>query len=246
MNGRKLLNVGTHHMAVISFANAKGGAGKTTAALILAMELAHQGNRVVILDADPQRWITSWSELSGPVQNISVISTVTTASIQGHIREARAVTDHFIIDLAGACDALVALAIGLSDHVFIPVQGCSMDARGAAIILELIQRLDKSAGVRIPHSVVLTRVSSVVTTKAMQAIKQLLASRGVAVLDTPIIERSAYRDVFDCGGSLYTMDPHQVSNLDKAQDNARMFAMEVQNVLPARINPASRFMKRAA
>jgi chromosome partitioning protein len=233
-------------MAVISFANAKGGAGKTTAALILAMDLAQRGQRVVILDADPQHWITSWAEISGPVRNISVISTVSTASIQGHIRENSGSTDHFIIDLAGACDALVALAIGLSDHVFIPVQGCSMDARGAAIILELIQRLDKAAGVRISHSVVLTRVSSVVTTKAMQAIKSLLATRGVPVLDTPINERSAYRDMFDCGGSLYTMDPHRVSNLDKAQENARMFAQNVEAVLPARINTVSRFMKRAA
>ena len=51
-------------MAIISLANAKGGAGKTTAALILATELARQGNRVVILDADPQRWITTWAELT--------------------------------------------------------------------------------------------------------------------------------------------------------------------------------------
>jgi len=235
------------NMAVISLANAKGGAGKTTAALILAMELAHQGNRVVILDADPQRWITSWSEVSGAVHNISVISEVTTASLQCHIRETKHMADHFIIDLAGACDALVALAIGLSDHVLIPVQGCSMDARGAAQILELLQRLDSQAGVKVPHSVVLTRMNSVVTTKAMQAIKSLLASRGVTVLDTTINERSAYRDMFDSGGSLYTMDPLRVSNLDKAQENARAYANEVQTMLPVRHREVRRsFFSRAA
>ena len=41
-------------MPVITFANAKGGAGKTTAALILATELASRGHRITILDADPQ------------------------------------------------------------------------------------------------------------------------------------------------------------------------------------------------
>lgn len=74
-------------MAVITFANAKGGAGKTTAALILSTELARQGNRVVVLDADPQRWITSWSEVSGRVANLEVISHVTPASLPCHIRE---------------------------------------------------------------------------------------------------------------------------------------------------------------
>ena len=119
-------------MPVITFANAKGGAGKTTAALILATELAAQGYRITILDADPQRWITSWHELSGVQRNLSVISEVSMGSLQSHIRENRDQTDYFIIDLAGARDALVATAIGLSDHVMIPIQGCAMDARGGA------------------------------------------------------------------------------------------------------------------
>ncbi|MGO8279594.1 ParA family protein, partial [Rhizobium ruizarguesonis] len=37
-------------MPVITFANNKGGAGKTTAVLLLATELARKGYRVTILD----------------------------------------------------------------------------------------------------------------------------------------------------------------------------------------------------
>ena len=221
-------------MPVITFANAKGGAGKTPAALSLATELASQGHRITILDADPQRWISHWHEISGRQRNIAVISEVSRASIQGHIRENRDTTDYFIIDLAGARDALVATAIGLSDHVMIPVQGCAMDARGAAQILELLKQLDEKAGIRIGHSVVLTRMNSMVTTRAMAAVKMLLSARGVAVLDTPIGERTAFRDIFDCGGTLYSMDPARVSNLDKARENARLFAGEVLALLPSR------------
>jgi chromosome partitioning protein len=46
-------------MPVITFANTKGGAGKTTAVLMLATELARKGYRVTILDADPQHWISA-------------------------------------------------------------------------------------------------------------------------------------------------------------------------------------------
>ena len=77
-------------------------------------------------------------------------------------------------------------------------------------------------------------MSAVVTTRAMVAIKQLLAERGVAVLDTAIGERAAFRDIFDCGGTLRTMDPLRVSNLDKARENARLLAEEVLRSVPAR------------
>jgi chromosome partitioning protein len=221
-------------MAIISLANAKGGAGKTTAALILATELARQGNRVVILDADPQRWITSWADVTGKLENLTVISEVTSTSLPYHILEMKAQTDYFVIDLAGARDALVTTALGLSDHVLIPVQGCAMDARGAAQILDLLRLLHDKANITIPHSVVLTRVSAMVTTRALSAVKTLLETRGVNVLNTTIAERAAYRDIFDCGGNLYGMDPARISNLDRAQENAQALAQEVMSLLPAR------------
>lgn len=222
-------------MPVISFANAKGGAGKTTAALLLATELAHQGYRVAILDADPQRWITQWYEISGPQRNIEVISEVSVASIQGHLRELSRTADYTIIDLAGARDAIVTTAIGLSDHVMIPVQGCAMDAKGAAQILDLIKLMEDTGRLKIAHSVVLTRVTSMVTTRALLAIKGLLSARGVNVIDTPIVERTAFREIFDCGGTLYKMDPAKISNLDKACENAQAFAGEVRRLLPTKV-----------
>lgn len=42
-------------MPTIVFASPKGGAGKSTSAVILATELARGGAGVTILDADPNR-----------------------------------------------------------------------------------------------------------------------------------------------------------------------------------------------
>ncbi|SIQ22188.1 chromosome partitioning protein [Rhizobium sp. RU20A] len=229
-------------MAVISFANTKGGAGKTTAALLLAMDCARQGKRVAILDGDPQKWITSWSEVSGAVANVTVISHVTPSSLQTHIREMKDAVDVFIIDLAGQRDTLLATALGLSDHVLIPVQGCAMDARGAAQVLEILQQMKARDGITIAHSVVLTRVNSIVTTRAMQVIKSLLASRGVNVLDTAIVERTAYRDLFELGGTLQMMDEKGSGNIAKARENAAAFAAEVMRLVPVRA--ASSFTRR--
>ncbi|OLP61269.1 chromosome partitioning protein ParA [Xaviernesmea oryzae] len=221
-------------MPVITFANTKGGAGKTTAALLLATELARGGAHVTVLDADPQAWISSWAQTGSAPRNIDVISAVTAASIQGHLTAARRTSDYIIIDLPGARDTLLANALGCSDQVIIPIQGCAMDAKGGAQVLELLSRLEKSAGIRIPHAVLLTRVNSLVTTRALQMVKALLAERQVRVMDTPIIERAAFRDIFDCGGALTDMDALRVSNLDKALENARAFADEVRALLPYR------------
>lgn len=215
-------------MPIITFANSKGGAGKTTAVLLLATELARRGYRVDVLDTDPQQWFTRWHEVSGgAVRNLTVVSYVTEQALSDRIGESKARADYTIVDLPGVRSPLLARALGHSDHVLIPVQGCAMDAQGGAHVLEMLQFLAEKAKIRIPHSVVLTRVNPLVTTRALSAVRQLLASRNVHVLDTPIIERAAFRDIFDYGGTLQDLDPERVSNLDKAQENARAFAHEV-------------------
>ena len=59
-------------MPIISFANPKGGAGKTTSALLLASELASKGAQVAIIDADPEKWISGWGNLPGKPDNVII------------------------------------------------------------------------------------------------------------------------------------------------------------------------------
>lgn len=220
-------------MAVITFANTKGGAGKTTAVLLLASELSRRGSRICVIDTDPQRWLSKWREAADERVDLSVITYVSASSLQQHVLDNRRKFDHVLIDLPGAQSPLLATAVGLSNHVLIPVQGSTMDAQGGAQVLELLRYLDDRASIKIPHSVVLSRVNSMVTTRALMAAKTLLAKRDVHVLDTPIIERAAFRDMFEFSGYLHMMNPSQVSNLDKALHNASAFADEVIRLLPA-------------
>lgn len=221
-------------MPVISFANAKGGAGKTTAALLLATEIAERGQTVTIFDADPQRWISTWSDLPGRHASIAVQSQLTPATITEQIIEASAVTDYVIVDLEGTENLLVANALSVSDLVVVPIQGSSMDARGGAKILRLIAKLEEIVRHDIRHCVVLTRTNAAVTTRALKAVQDHLAVSGIDVLMTAIVERAAYRDMFEFGGSLATLDPKLVTNLDKARDNAAQFAAEVLERVEAR------------
>jgi chromosome partitioning protein len=117
----------------------------------------------------------------------------------------------------------------------IPVQGSAMDAKGAAQILDLLMLMKEKANLSVAHSVVLTRVTSMVTTKALLMIKGLLAARGVNVLNTPIGERNAFKELFEVGGTLHTLDAVKVSNVDKAKENAAAFAGEVMRLMPTQV-----------
>jgi chromosome partitioning protein len=214
-------------MPTIVFANPKGGAGKTTSALILASELATKGAGITIIDADPEKWISQWGALPGRPDNLRVIGEVTEDSIVDQIEEAAMLSQFVIVDLEGTASLMVANAIGMADLVLIPTQGASMDAKGAAKTIRLIHNQARMARRSIPHAVLLTRTSAAITSRALRNVRDQLDRAGISMLSTSLVERAAYRDILDYGGLLSQLDPDQVSNLDKAIENAREFAGEV-------------------
>ena len=220
-------------MPVISFANPKGGAGKTTTALLLASELASKGARVAIIDADPEKWISQWGALPGKPDNIEIVGEVTEDSIVDLIEDAATSAQFVVVDLEGTASLMVANAIGMSDLVVIPTQGSSMDAKGGAKTIRLIRNQERMARRAIPHAVVLTRTSAAVTSRALRNVQDQLLQAGIEVFATAIVERAAFRDIFDYGGALADLDPAQVSNVEKARLNAQKFAGEVLTRLRA-------------
>ena len=222
-------------MPVVAFANPKGGAGKTTGALLLATELASRGARVTVIDADPEKWISQWARLPGKPQDVTVVADVTEETIIDAIEDADRDAHCVVVDLEGTASLMVSNAIGMSDLVIIPVQGSSMDAKGGAKTIRLIRNQEKMTRRSIAYAVLLTRTGAAVTTRSLRNVAEQLQAGGIAVFETAIVERAAYRDLFDYGGTLEDLDKSQVSNLDKAVANAREFAGEVLTRLKAAV-----------
>lgn len=214
-------------MPIISFANPKGGAGKTTSALLLASELSSLNVKITIIDADPEKWISQWGKISEKLDNIHIITDITEDNIVDHIEQASETSQFVIIDLEGTASLMVANAIGMSDLVIIPTQGASMDARGAAKTIKLISNQERLARRKILYSVLLTRTSAAITSRALKNVKEQLSKANISVFKTDIVERAAYRDIFDYGGLLSNLTADQVNNIDKARKNAQEFTGEV-------------------
>ena len=219
-------------MPTIVFANPKGGAGKTTSALILASEIARR-TAVTIIDADPNRPITDWSKLPGKPDNITVISEVGEDSILDAIDEAAERTPFVIVDLEGTASTVVAYAIGRADLVLIPLQAKQLDGKQAARAITLVERQQKAFRRTIPHAVLMTRTSAAIRSRGLRAILDQLHGHRVPVLEVELIERTAFDAFIAYGGTLEDLDPKEVSGVDNAIANARAYAAAVIDMLRA-------------
>ncbi|MBS1984057.1 MAG: ParA family protein [Bdellovibrionales bacterium] len=213
-------------MPTIVFANPKGGAGKSTAAVILATQLARRGAKVTILDADPNKPVSEWAKRGTP-ENITVVADISEATVIDEVDAAAERTPFVIVDLEGTASMMVAYAISRADLVIIPTQASQLDAKQAAKAVMLIRQQEKAFRKTIPFSILYTRTSSAIRTKTLSHLQHEFEKNKIPAFRTHLHEREAFRALFSFGGSLETLDPHQVGGLENAIANAREYTAEL-------------------
>jgi chromosome partitioning protein len=218
-------------MPVIVFASPKGGAGKSTSAVILATELALKGATVTAIDADPNRPVSQWAHRPGRPKNMTVLADVSEATIIEAIEEAAQRTTFVVVDLEGTASMTVAYAISRADLVIVPTQGSQLDAIEAGKAVKLIRQQEKAFGRSIPYALLFTRTNSAIRPRTLQHIREEFQKHKVPSLRTQMHEREAFKAIFSFGGTLESLDASQVSNRDAAIKNARELAGEILTLL---------------
>lgn len=218
-------------MPTIIFASPKGGAGKSTSAVILGSEIAGRGGNVTILDADPNKPVSRWAKLEGKPKTLSVKSDLSEETIIDVIQEAEQESSFVIVDLEGTASMMAAYAISRADLVIIPTQGSQLDATEAVKAIRLVKAQEKAFHKTIPFVILLTRTSSAIKPRTLKSIILEFLDKDIKVMDTQIHERDAYRAIFSFGGTLADLDSSQVTNIKAARNNAVAFADEVINLL---------------
>lgn len=214
-------------MPTIVFASSKGGAGKTTAAIVLASELARQGASVTLIDVDPNQHTAKWALRQGCPSNISLVQNATEESIIDDIEDAEANSAFVLVDLEGTASMAVASAISRADLVITLCQGSQDDADEAAKTIKLINRQSKVLRRSIPFSVLMTRTNPAITPRTYRHIVSEFHAAGVDLFSCTLIDREAFRAIRSFGGIVNDLDPKEVSGIDKAAANAHEYAAEV-------------------
>lgn len=225
-------------MPTIVFASPKGGAGKSTSAVLLATELASRDATVTVIDADPNKPLSQWSKRPGKPKTLTVLADISEESIIDVIEKAAKESTFVIVDLEGTASMTVGYAMSRADLVIVPTQGSHLDAAEAVKAIKLVRAQEKAFGKTIPFAILFTRTSAAIRPRTLQSIEAEFGDKEIPMFDAQIHEREAYRAIFAFGGTLSGLDPAQVANLPAAISNARIFTAETISKLMAKRNSA--------
>lgn len=239
LSGTKLDNQGDGFMPVIVFASSKGGAGKTTACVILACELARQGAskniNVSLIDVDPNQHSAAWARLPGVPTNITLHSDVSEEGVLDVIEKAKTESPFVLVDLEGVSSNAVTFAVSQADLVIVPCQSSQNDAREAVKTIKMVKNSARMMRKNIPLRVLFTRVSAAIVTKTSKYLMKQFEEAGIDVCETSLIDREPFKSIFSFGGSVYTLDDggsKKVSpSIQKARDNSHGYGEEVKKII---------------
>ena len=211
-------------MPTIVIASPKGGAGKSTTAVILGTEMARAGAQVTMLDCDPNGSLTLWGERAKLPDRMQLKNKITESEIVRTIKQHDEDGSVVIVDLEGVASRLVSRAISQADLVITPMRATTLDATIGIRALQLIAEEEEALGREIRHAVVFT-MTRAIRSKQHTGIDQSLREQGVDIIDPSLMERASYSALFEFGGDLTSMPPQ--GNMDAAQENASAFARAV-------------------
>ncbi|HUO23085.1 MAG TPA: ParA family protein [Caulobacteraceae bacterium] len=222
-------------MLTVVFASPKGGCGKTTAALTLALGLCEQHDRVAMVDADPNRPLVRWAEMPGRPPGLTVQAAPTAMDIPDAVRAAlRGRPDWLIADTEGSMAGMGAIQALKPDLIVTPLGPSPLDvdmALSAQSMLALPKmRLSKPA----LHCALLTRVPPLLRPRSLKAATTRLEQSGMPLLPTAVIDKEALRLLFAYGGGFEALVARQVPGAAAARANALDLATVMRSAALAR------------
>ena len=189
---------------VILVANPKGGSGKTTLSINLAGYLASQGQRVAMLDLDPQKSATQWLAIRDTA--LPQIDLLRDGKKSG--------SDWLVIDSpAGLSGKSLERALKLAHKVVVPIAPSLFDIRASQAFLAALhaeKAVRKHEGF---VSVVGMRID--VRTRAGVTLEHYMAQQNLPVLANLRNTQHYVNAAFE-GKSLFDLPPHVVER-DVAQ-----------------------------
>lgn len=205
---------------IIAVLNQKGGVGKTTLATHLATELAYRGERVLMVDADPQGSALDWSQMrvQRRMPRLAGVIGLARETLHHEVPVIARNVDHVVIDGPPRVTALARSAILASDLVLVPVLPSPYDVWASADVVALIAeaRLFKPA---LRAAFVVNR--RVVGTVIGREVRTALANLALPVVDAEVAQRVIFAESVASGQVVRESRPNcaatrEIANLTNA------------------------------
>jgi chromosome partitioning protein len=129
--------------AIVSIAQQKGGAGKTTVAVQLGVAWLSAGRRVAMLDIDPQASLFTWFNVRrrrfGDGEDGLLVQGLSGWRLGSELRRLRGEFDLILVDSPPHAESDARAAVREADLVLVPCQPNALDVWASAPTLELAQ-----------------------------------------------------------------------------------------------------------
>lgn len=205
-------------MPIITIAQSKGGAGKSTVALALASEFFAAGGTVAILDADRQLSLLRWyreREASGtnvPEIRVEDASAIGDDKIGHAIARAAETADLVIVDTEGTANMKTAYAAQDSDFVIVPTRSSRLDLERTVETQVMLDRMCRGT----PYRVLVTQTPSAVRSGAELEIDRQIREK-LPTFDVQMHMLDAFRAMFNYRKTLREVDDEGLARAEKAR-----------------------------
>lgn len=183
---------------IVTVMGQKGGVGKSTTAICLAMAAFERGHRTLLVDADPQGTIRTWSEVAAEYQRAAptVVSMGASMHREGQLDVVAASYDWTFIDCPPRHGEVQRSALMIADVALLPCGPTASDVWALTSSLELV-RAAQSLRERLAACVVVTRKQP--RTALGKEARSVLEKSGLRVLGSELFYRVAYQEALAAG-----------------------------------------------
>jgi chromosome partitioning protein len=186
-------------MKTVAVEAGKGGSGKTTTTLNLAVAAGLAGKTVVVIDLDPQASAAGWKD-SRPSETPVVVS-VPPARLPQALAAARSGgADLVLIDTAPHAESAALAAAKAADFVLIPTRPGILDLRAIAATADLVKIAGKQA-------YVVLNAMPPGATRLVEDARSAAAVHGLQVAPVVIEQRAALSHSLTAGQTAQEYEP---------------------------------------
>lgn len=193
---------------IIGVLNQKGGVGKTTLSVNIAAALARTGQRVLLIDADPQGSALDWAAARERDPLFAVVG-LPKPSIHKELSVVGEGYDHIVIDGPPRVTDLARSAIMASDVVLVPVQPSPYDIWAADEVVKLIQEASVFKE-NIKSFFVINR--KIANTAIGRDVREALEAYNLPTLEASVVQRVVFAEAAAVGKAVYEQDRDGVAS----------------------------------
>ena len=186
---------------ILTIGSLKGGCSKSTLTVNIAAELARQGMKVTVVDADPiastTNWIADREERSPGLP--SVIGVQKKGNLRATLLDLDAGADYVIVDTGGYDSQELRTAATASDVLVVPMKASPLDLDTLPKFVKVVEGImDFNAELAVRG--LFAQASTHPMDKRLDESRDILVDYPeIPLLETTIHQRSSYMDVMPVG-----------------------------------------------